>query len=128
MKRFWLPALVVMLIALLPPTNATVPAQEQDQAKQLPAPEWKQKNGFWKTDLGEKLPEIVVLTLSDADFHKYFGNKKKAMAYLDGKGFFKAKLIQVKFADVVSAHDGQGWYIVITHTLHSTAIIVAWQQ
>ena len=126
MKRFWLPALVVMFIALLP-TNANVAAQGQEQAKQLPTPEWKQKDGLWKTDLGEKLPEIVVLTLSDADFHKYFGSKKKAMAYLDGKGFFKAKLIQVKFADVVPAHDGQGWYIVVTHTLHSTAIIVAWQ-
>ena len=128
MKRFWLPALVVMLIALLPPTNATVAGQEQP--KPLPTPEWKQKDGFWKTDLGSNLPEVVILKLSDADYRKDFGNKdkKRAKKYIDTNGFLKAPLIQVNFGDVCPGGKGKDWYIVIGHTLHSTASIIAWQE
>jgi len=115
--------LVILFTFVGPGTFAT---EEQDNIKM---PEWQKiSDGVWKTDLGPGLPEVLFLKMTNANYHKYFANKKSAMKYLDDQKFFKAKLINLKFADVVPAHNEEDWYVFVPHTLHSTAVVVAWQM
>lgn len=89
---------------------------------------WKAlAKGRWKTDLGGDLPEVVILHLANSEFQKFHGSVKAAMSYLDRRGYFKRKLIKLVFADVVPCPGGGPWFVVVTHTMHSTAVVVAWQ-
>ena len=83
--------------------------------------------GATKTDLGKGLPEVIILTLSNDEFEKLHVSEDAAKAYLDALGVFKLKLIKVVFGDVVPNDHGDGWIVLIPHTAHSTACIVAWQ-
>ena len=80
-----------------------------------------------KTDLGGQLPEVAILTLSNEQFRKIYASKDAAKDYLDSQHIFKRKLVDVVFCDVTASDDGGLWVIIIPHTLHSTASIVAWQ-
>lgn len=120
-----LPLTIIFLSMLFFPVTSGVSGAEQEKLKGL---EWKSVDGALKTDLGQGLPEVLVLKLSNADFHKYFANKKTAMDYLDSQHFLKAKLINLKFAEVRSAHNDEEWYIIIGHTPYSTALVIAWQE
>lgn len=79
MKRL-LPLAILMSVTLFFPVPGGSFATEEKQ-EELTALEWKQVDGAWKTDLGKGLPEVLILKLSNADFHKYFANKKSAMNY-----------------------------------------------
>lgn len=82
-----------------------------------------------KTDLGESLPEVVILTLSDAAFKKFSKSKKAAMKFIDDLHVLKQKLINLIFADKVPSIHGPGgeWICIIIHTTKSTATVVSWQ-
>lgn len=89
---------------------------------------WKAlAKGRWKTDLGGDLPEVVILYLTNSEFQKFRASKKSAMAYLDRRHYFKRKLLQLIFADIVPCASGQPWIVINTHTTHSTAVVVAFQ-
>jgi hypothetical protein len=81
----------------------------------------------WKTDLGGDLPEVVILLMNNAEFKKFRATKKGAMKFIDGEGFLKRPLIELVFCDVVSQRCEEPWIVIVTHTTHSTAVIVAWQ-
>ncbi len=97
--------------------------------KQLPPPQWLMmaKNAY-KTDLGDILPEVVLLLMSPEAFKKFSKSKRAAMDYIDGLRILKQKLIDLIFADIWPDKEGGGeWILIISHTTHSTATVVAWQ-
>ncbi len=127
MKRFLRVAILIFLTIFSSLRGQSFATEEERES--LKTPEWQDLGGgVWKTDLGPGLPEVLFLKMSNTNYHKYFANKKSAMKYLDSQKFFKAKLINLKFGDVVSAHNEEDWYVFTPHTLHSTAVVVAWQK
>jgi hypothetical protein len=97
--------------------------------KPFPPPQWLMmaKNAY-KTDLGDALPEVVILTMSAEAFKKFSKSKRSAMEYIDGLHILKQKLIDLVFADVWPAEPTGGeWILIISHTTHSTATVVAWE-
>ena len=81
----------------------------------------------WKTDLGGELPEVLILKMSNDEFEKFHASKKAAKAYIDGTHFLKRKLIHVVFCDIVKHKGDEEWFVIVIHTTHSTATVVAWQ-
>src|SRR5215471_4479919 len=79
--------------------------------------------GVTKTDMGNGLPEVAILILTDAQFQKISVSKDAAKKYLDDQKIFKRPLIDVVFCDVTPSKDGGQWILIIPHTLHSTASI-----
>ncbi len=126
MKRILLATLLVS-IPLLLREGAPSFAQESAQQK-APEPSWQTlSEGVWKTDLGADRPEVVILKMSNEEFEKFHASKKAARAYIDDHHFLKRKLLKVVFIDVVYAKNGQGWWVCVPHSTHSTAGILAWQ-
>jgi len=80
-----------------------------------------------KTDMGDGLPEVAILTMSDVQFQKISSSKDEAKKFLDSQKIFKRALIDVVFCDVTPSKGGGQWILIVPHTLHSTASIVAWQ-
>jgi len=94
----------------------------------FPTPRWRKRaKGVWKTDLGGKLPEVVILVLSNEEFRKFHASTKAAMRYIDRRHFLKRKLIKVVFANQYSNGSGD-WILIISHTDYSTAAVVAYQS
>jgi hypothetical protein len=92
-------------------------------------PQWqKLSEDVWKTDLGADWPEVVILQMSQDDFKDFHSSTAAAMGYIDKRGYLKRKLIQIVFGEVVTRDDGGVWTIIITHTVRSTAVVVAWQN
>jgi hypothetical protein len=91
-------------------------------------PVWKTLSASrWKTDLGGDLPEIVILVMTNDEFEKFRKSKRAAMKFVDDEKLLKRKLINLIFADVMGTKGGECWIVVLTHTTHSTAVIIAWQ-
>jgi hypothetical protein len=98
--------------------------------KPMPPPYWQLiSERVYKTDLGDDKPEVVVILMPDKAFKKFSKSKKAAMAYIDGLHLLKKKLNGVVFADIApqKGDDGGEWFVIITHTTHSTMSVVAWQ-
>ncbi|HXW56227.1 MAG TPA: hypothetical protein VEJ67_10790 [Candidatus Cybelea sp.] len=97
----------------------------------LPSPpQWqKLSEVVWKTDLGADRPEVVILQMPDDDFRRFHTSTAAAKNYLDKCRYLKRELIAVIFGEVVpQPGDGGVWTIVVTHTVKSTAVVVAWQN
>jgi len=126
MKRF---LLAMLLVSFLLFSHERTPTFAQEAAKQkLPAPSWQTlSEGAWKTDLGGEQPEVLILKMSNEEFQKFHASKKAARDYIDDHHFLKRKLVKVVFCDIVPDKDGDGWWVIIPHTTHSTAVVVAWQ-
>ncbi|MGH9727475.1 MAG: hypothetical protein ACRD4V_02650 [Candidatus Acidiferrales bacterium] len=91
-------------------------------------PRWKMLSpAVWKTDLGDDLPEVVILMLSDEEFKKFHASTKAAKRYIDKRGFLKRKLIKVVFVNRVPNGNGGDWIVIIGHTVWSTAGVLAYQ-
>ena len=126
MKRILSPALVILFVFFMLPKQRSF-AREESEDK-LPSLKWQKLGaGVSKTDLGPGLPEVAILKLSNEQFEKIYQSEAAAKAYLDSQKIFKQPLIEAKFCDVTPNKDGVGWILIIPHTLHSTASIVAWQ-
>ncbi len=94
----------------------------------LRKPNWKRKRGgAWYTDLGGKLPDMAVLCMTNAEFKKFRASRKAAMNYIDRRHILKRKLINLVFGSIVRNKTDHGWVVMMAHTLHSTAVITAWQ-
>lgn len=52
----------------------------------------------WKTDLGDDLPGVLVLELSNEDYKEFQTSEAAAMKYLDDRKYMKRELIKVVFA------------------------------
>ena len=84
----------------------------------------------WKTDMGGELPEVLILEMSNAEFKKFSASEEAAKKILDKLLFLKKKLINVVFCDIVNQVDpkcSEEWIVVVTHSTHSTAAVIAWQ-
>ncbi|HKV27419.1 MAG TPA: hypothetical protein VJN90_03990 [Candidatus Acidoferrales bacterium] len=81
----------------------------------------------WKTDLGGDRPEVVVLALSNEQFKKFHASTAAAKKFIDNGHFFKRKLIRVVFVNHAPNDNGTSWLLIISHSLQSTAAVVAWQ-
>lgn len=126
MKRIMIPALMALSLLFLLPKERSLARDESGLS--LASLKWKMLSaGAYKTDLGDGLPEVAILKLSDDQFAQIYASKEAAMAYLDNQQIFKRKLIEVVFCDVTPNKGGGTWILIIPHTLHSTASIVAWQ-
>ena len=91
-------------------------------------PRWRKLSArAWKTDLGGDLPEVVILVLSDEEFRKFHASTKAAKSYIDKRHLLKRKLIKVVFANESPSGDGGEWFVIISHTIQSTAAVVAFQ-
>lgn len=102
-------------------------AQKPTQAK-FPAPRWRKRaKGVWKTDLGGKLPEVVILVLSNKEFRKFHASTAAAKRYIDRHHFLKKELKKVVFANQMPNDDGGDWIIIIGHTDYSTGAVLAYQ-
>jgi hypothetical protein len=98
--------------------------------KPYPPPQWQTLSATaHKTDLGEGLPEVVILLLSEEAYKKFVKSKRAAMKFLDDLHVLKQKLINLIFADLVPSVKGPGgeWIMIVTHTTRSTAVVVGWQ-
>ncbi len=98
--------------------------------KPYPPPQWQTLSATaHKTDLGEALPEVVILRLSEQTFKKFSKSKRAAMRFIDDLRILKQKLINLIFADIVPSVIGSGgeWICIIIHTTKSTASVVGWQ-
>lgn len=88
---------------------------------------WKQLTPRrWKTDLGGKFPEIVILVMTNTEFKQFHSSTNAAMKFLDKSGLLKRKLIALVFVDVVDNPGGKDWIVIVSHTTHSTAGVLAW--
>lgn len=65
--------------------------------------------------------------MSNEEFRRFRASSKAAKSYIDKRRLLKRKLIKVVFASVVPNEKGNSWFVIVTHTLWSTAGIVAWQ-
>jgi hypothetical protein len=81
----------------------------------------------WKTDMGGELPEVLILKMSNAEFDIFRASEKAAKKILDDLHFLKKKLINVVFCDIVPHKGDEEWILIVTHTTHSTAAVIAWQ-
>ncbi|MFI5073277.1 MAG: hypothetical protein WBE21_00235 [Candidatus Acidiferrales bacterium] len=91
-------------------------------------PRWKMlSRRVWKTDLGGDLPEVVILVLSNEEFRKFHASTAAAKRYIDDHHFLKRKLIKVVFVNRSSNDNGTLWLVVISHTIESTAAVIAYQ-
>jgi hypothetical protein len=126
MKRF-LPE--ILLVSILMFLQGWTPSFAQQAAQQKPPTfAWQTlSERAWKTDLGGEQPEVLILKMSNEEFEKFHASKKAAKDYIDGLHFLKKKLIKVVFCDIVPHKGGEEWYVVLTHTTHSTAVVVGWQ-
>ena len=103
------------------------PAQKPRKAK-FPTPRWRKRaKGVWKTDLGGKLPEVVILVLSDKEFRKFHASTEVAKRYIDRRHFLKKELEKVVFVNQAPNDSGSDWIIIIDHTDYSTAGILSYQ-
>jgi hypothetical protein len=67
---------------------------KRSRPQKSPALVWKTlSKRAWKTDLGGKLPEVLILRMSDAEFQKFHASKDAAKKFLDELLFLKQKLI-----------------------------------
>lgn len=109
------------------------PKRKSPAKKSAPRPRsmklaWKEfSKNCWKTDLGGDLPEVIILHMADHEFQEFRKSEAEAKAFLDHHGYFKRKLINLVFADVVPCTDGRWWWVIVSHTTHSTAVVVAFQ-
>jgi len=95
----------------------------------FPTPRWRKRaKGVWKTDLGGRRPEVVILVLSNEEFREFHASTKAAMRYIDRRHFLKRKLIKVVFANHVASGSGGDWITIISHTDYSTAAVVSYQS
>lgn len=119
----------MLLVSLLLFLQGRGPSFAQEAAQQKPAgPSWQTLSDHqWKTDLGGEQPEVLILRMSNDEFEKFHASKKAAKAYIDATGFLKRKLINVVFCDIVKHKGDEEWFVILTHTTHSTATVVAWQ-
>lgn len=125
MKRIIFPALIVPLLLFLVPNERSIAKQEP--RPNLAGLEWKVvRTDVVKTDLGDGLPEVAVLRVSNEQFKEIRAGKTAAMKFFDN-GIFKRKLIKVAFCSVKRNEDGDGWILMAPHTPQSTAYIIAWQ-
>jgi hypothetical protein len=110
-------------------TQGQAPGSAQGMAQQkLETPVWQPlPERGWKTDLGGENPEVLILKMSNEEFEKFHSSKKAAKDYIDSHHYLKKKLVKVIFCDIVPHRDGKEWYVVVSHTTHSTAVIVGWQ-
>lgn len=123
MKTMILPALIVPLLLFLVPNERGIAEQKPD----LTNLQWKAvRPDVAKTDLGDGLPEVAVLTVSNEQFKEIRASKGAAMKFFDN-GIFKRKLIKVHFCSAKKNQDGEGWILIVPHTPQSTAFIIAWQ-
>ncbi|HEV2617606.1 MAG TPA: hypothetical protein VGU63_13455 [Candidatus Acidoferrales bacterium] len=91
-------------------------------------PHWRKLSASaWKTDLGGRRPEVVVLALSNEEYRKFHASTTAAKRFIDRAHFFKRKLIKVVFVNHASSDDDSSWLLIISHSLQSTAAVVAWQ-
>jgi len=126
MKRIISTAPVVLFLLFLLPKERIFAREEPNV--DLASLKWQMlKEGVTKTDMGEGLPEVAILIVSNDQFKKIRASKKAAKEYLDSQHIFKRKLIKVVFCDVTPSDDGDGWILLLPHTPHSTASISAWQ-
>lgn len=94
----------------------------------FPTPRWRKRaKGVWKTDLGGRRPEVLILVLSNEEFRKFHASTKAAMLYIDRRHFLKRKLIKVVFANHAPNGKGGDWIVIIGHTDYSTAAVLAYQ-
>lgn len=94
----------------------------------VPKPHWRKLSASaWKTDLGGDRPEVIVLALSNDEFRRFHASTSAAKSFLDKHRFFKRKLIKVVFVNHAPNDDGASWLLIISHSLQSTAAVVAWQ-
>jgi len=101
---------------------------KRSHPQRSPALAWKTLSPHaWKTDLGGELPEVLILRMSNKEFEKFHASEEAAKKFIDSLHFLKRKLINVVFCDVVPHKGGEEWYVVISHTTHSTAAVIAWQ-
>jgi hypothetical protein len=128
MKRIISTALVVLFLLFLLQKERSLAREEARVKVNLKSLKWHMlKEGVSKTDMGEGLPEVAILIVSNDQFEKIHASKKAAKDYLDSQHIFKRKLIKVVFCDVTPSDDGDGWILLLPHTPHSTASISAWQ-
>jgi hypothetical protein len=127
MKKIPFTALMVLCLLFLPTTQRTF--ADEAMTPDLSTLKWQMlQKWVSKTDLGPGLPEVAILVVSNDQFNQiYPGKKLAAMKSLDDQKIFKKKLIDVVFCDVQGSKSGTQWILIIGHTLHSTASIVAWQ-
>ena len=126
MKRIISPALVVLFLLFLLPKERSF-AREEARVD-LASLKWQMlKEGAAKTDMGEGLPEVAILIVSNDQFKKIHASEHAAKEYLEDQHIFKRKLIKVVFCDVTPSDDGDGWILLMPHTPRSTASISAWQ-
>jgi hypothetical protein len=127
MKKIPFTALMVLCLLFLPTTQRTF--ADEAMTPDLSTLKWQMlQKWVSKTDMGPGLPEVAILIVSNGQFNQIYPEKKPAaMKYLDDQKIFKKKLIDVAFCDVHGSKSGTQWILIIGHTLHSTASIVAWQ-
>jgi len=101
---------------------------KRSRPQKSPALAWKTlSERAWKTDMGGEHPEVLILKMSDAEFKKFHASEDAAKKFLDSLHFLKRKLINVVFCDVVPHTGDEEWFVIVTHTTHSTAAVIAWQ-
>jgi hypothetical protein len=126
MKRIISTAPVVLFLLFLLPKERIFAREEPNV--DLASLKWQMlKEGVTKTDMGEGLPEVAILIVSNDQFKKIHASEHAAMKYLEDQHIFKRKLIKVRFCDVKASDDGERWILLMPHTPHSTASIIAWQ-
>jgi len=126
MKRILPSGLMVLCLLFLPTMERTF----ADEAKELDLSslKWQMlQKSVSKTDLGPGLPEVAILVVSNDQFEKIHASEDAAKAYLDSQRIFKKKLIKAVFCNVEASKDGTSWILIISHTVYSTASIVAWE-
>lgn len=109
--------------------SSRMPSRGKETAQpRVPKPHWRKLSASaWKTDLGGDRPEVVVLALSNDEFRKFHASTSAAKSFIDKRRFFKRKLIKVVFVNHAPNDDGTSWLLIISHSLQSTAAVVAWQ-
>jgi len=101
---------------------------KRSRPRKSPALAWKTlSERAWKTDMGGEQPEVLILMMSDAEFKNFHASEDAAKKFLDSLHFLKKKLINVVFCDVVPHKGDDEWFVIVTHTTHSTAAVIAWQ-
>jgi hypothetical protein len=89
----------------------------------------KMAAAVWKTDLGEDLPEVAILRMSDEEFRKFHSSARYAKAYIDKHHYLKRKLIKFRFVSVTwQRKHGGHWSLLLVHTPLSTGTVIAWQE
>ena len=92
-------------------------------------PTWKNlAPNIWKTDLGDDLPEIIVLRVSHDEFTKMTESHDAAMAYFDEPGYLKRKLVNCEILRLLGEKGStEDWLICGFHKTESWLQMTAWQ-